>query len=130
MTDTQVQKTDEQTVEKTQSGSGTIYLPEVDISETGEEIRLTANMPGVDQSGVDVTVENNVLTIEGKAYQEEPEGYALAGQEYGVGQYRRDFTLSNAVDTEGVKARMKHGVLELTLPKRDEVKTRKIQIEA
>lgn len=131
MADTQVQNREGQEVNKTQTaGTDAIYLPNVDIVETGDHIRLLANMPGVDQHAVDVTVENNVLTIEGQAYREEPEGYQMVGCEYGMGKYRRDFTLSTDVDTEKIKARMKHGVLELTIPKREEVKAKKIQIEA
>jgi HSP20 family molecular chaperone IbpA len=106
------------------------YLPDVDIYEAGDEIHLRANMPGVDQHSVEVTVENNVLTVEGQAHIDEPQGHELAGQEYAVGKYRRDFTLSNDVDAGAVKARMQHGVLELTLPKREEVKKKQIKIES
>ena len=106
-----------------------IFVPDVDITEDGDGLRLLANMPGTDSESVDVTVENNVLTIEGRACVDRPEGYELAGQEYGVGNYRRDFSLANSVDTAGIKARVKHGVLEVTIPKREEVKTRKVEIE-
>ena len=106
-----------------------IYVPDVDICEDNERVRLVADMPGVDQQSVEVTVENNVLTIEGQAHVSGPAGYELVGQEYGVGKYHRDFTLADAMDAEGIKARMQHGVLEVTSPKRDEVKTRKIKIE-
>lgn len=129
MTATQVAKPDEPAVAKTQRPTNErIYVPDVDISENSESLRLVANMPGVDQKGVDVTVENNVLTIEARATVEAPEGYELLGQEYGFGKYRRDFTLSNSVNTEGIKARVQHGVLEVTIPKREEVKMRKIEI--
>lgn len=104
------------------------FVPMVDICENPDAIRLMANMPGVDQKAVDVTVEKGVLTIAGKAELEAPEGYDLVGQEYAVGRFRRDFTLSEQVDTEGIKARMANGVLEVTLPKREEVKMRKIDI--
>jgi len=106
------------------------YVPDVDISEDSERFLLAADMPGVDQSSVDVTVENGVLTIEGQARTDVPQGYELVGQEYGVGKYRRDFTLSDAVSAEGIKARVQHGVLEVTIPKREETKTRKINIES
>ena len=106
----------------------TIYAPDVDIREDGDGIRLLADMPGVDQASADITVENNVLTIQGTAHVVPPDGHQLVGQEYGVGRYRRDFTLSSAVDVNGIKARVRHGVLEVTIPKRDEVKTRKIEI--
>lgn len=107
----------------------TIYVPDVDIREDSECIRLDANLPGLDQESVDVNVENGVLTIEGRAHIDSPQGYTLVGQEYGVGRYRRDFTLPNAVDAEGITARVRHGVLEVTLPKHDEVKSRTIKIE-
>ena len=128
MTDTNVAKKEKEAVDKAQVLDGTIYAPDVDISETSECVRLLANVPGVDQNGVDVTIENNVLTVEGRAHVEVPEGYELLGREYDVGKYRRDFTLSNAVNTEGITARVRQGVLEVTLPKREELKTRKIEI--
>jgi HSP20 family protein len=106
-----------------------IYVPDVDIREDSECVHMDANMPGVDQESVDVSVENGVLTIEGRARIDGPQGYELVGQEYGVGRYRRDFTLSDAVDAAGIKARVRQGVLEVTLPKRENVKTRKIRIE-
>lgn len=131
MAESQVVMHEPQAVRKVQAPeTDAIYVPDVDICEDGERIRLVANMPGVDQCSVDVTVENNVLTIEGQAHAEGPQGYELAGQEYGVGKYRRDFTLSHAVDAEGIKARVQHGILEVTIPKREEVKTRKIRIES
>ena len=108
----------------------TAYVPDVDISENEDCIRLRADMPGVDGKDVEVTVENNVLTVEGRARVEAPAGYELVGREYGVGKYRRNFTLSNDVNSEGIKARVEHGVLEVTIPKREEVKTRKIAIES
>jgi len=129
MTEKQVQKQD--TVQQTAAPRReTVYVPDVDISENSECIRLVADMPGVEQGSVDVSVENNLLTFEGTATFEAPEGYELVGQEYGVGKYRRDFTLSDEVDTDGIKARIRHGVLEVTLPKREQVKTKKIEIEA
>lgn len=106
-----------------------IFVPEVDIHEDSEFIRLEANMPGVDPNSVDVNVENGILTLEGHVRIEEPQGYTLVGQEHGVGRYRRDFELSDAVDTNGIKARVSQGVLAVTLPKHEKVKTRKIRIE-
>lgn len=129
MAETQVTKREENAVQAAQAPeTERTYIPDVDISESNEHIRLVANMPGVDQTSVGVTVENNVLTVEGNAQVEAPEGYDLVGREYGVGKFRRDFTLSNAVDIDGIKARVRHGVLEVTIPKREEVKTRKIEI--
>ncbi len=106
-----------------------LYAPAVDISEDSDHIRLVADMPGVDQSTVSVTVESGVLSIEGQACVEAPEGYACVGREFCAGRYRREFTLSDAVDTERISARVRHGVLEVQLPKREQVKARKVKIE-
>jgi HSP20 family protein len=105
------------------------YVPDVDIFEDSEQLRLVADIPGASQADVEVTVENNVLTINAGATVVGPEGCKLAGQEYGVGNYHRDFALSDAVSVDGITARVKHGVLEVIIPKREEVKTRKIKIE-
>ena len=105
------------------------YVPDVDILEDSERIRLIADIPGASQADVEVTVENNVLTINAAAAVTGPEGCTLAGQEYGVGNYHRDFALSDAVSVDGITAKVKHGVLEVVIPKREEVKTRKIKIE-
>ena len=105
------------------------YVPDVDILEDSERIRLVADIPGASQADVEVTVENNVLTINAAATVNAPEGCTLAGQEYGVGNYHRDFALSDAVSVDGIIAKVKHGVLEVVIPKREEVKTRKIKIE-
>lgn len=105
------------------------YVPDVDIFEDSEQIRLVADIPGASQADVEVTVENNVLTINATAAVTGPEGCTLAGQEYGVGNYHRDFALSDAVSVDGITAKVKHGVLEVVIPKREEVKTRKIKIE-
>lgn len=130
MMDKQIAKREGPDVQRTQAPeSETIYVPNVDIREDSECIRLEADMPGVEQDSVDVSVDNGVLTVEGKARFDVPQGYQLVGQEYGLGRFRRDFTLSDAVDVDGIKARVSQGVLEVTLPKREKVKTRKIKVE-
>lgn len=130
MTQTDVAKRQDQNVQRIQAPeTDTIYVPEVDIHEDAESYLLTANLPGADQESVSIAVENGVLTIEGTARADTPESYELVGQEYGVGRYRRDFTFSDAVKAEGITARMRNGVLSVTLPKREAVKTRAIRIE-
>ena len=118
-----------QEVQKAPASAETSYVPDVDISEDAECLRLRADMPGADRESVEVTIENGVLKIEGRAKMEPPQGYQLVGQEYGIGGYRRDFAISDAVDTDHVKARVLQGVLEVTLPKHEKVKTRKVRIE-
>ena len=105
-----------------------VYVPRVDVRETAEGFAVVADLPGVDEKSVEATVQNRVLTIEGWGRPEKPQGHEALGQEFGCGRYRRDFTLPDAVDPERIQARVKHGVLTVTIPKKDEVKARKIQV--
>jgi HSP20 family molecular chaperone IbpA len=107
-----------------------VYVPRVDIYEAGDEVILTADMPGVDENSVDITLEKNVLTIEGRVEWERPAGYELAYAEYGVGDYHRTFALSNEVDQSRIEATVRNGVLRLVLPKSEVAKTRKIAVRA
>jgi HSP20 family molecular chaperone IbpA len=112
------------------STTDVIFMPAVDIYEQSELIKLTANMPGVNTDKVNVSIENGVLTVEGCACIETPADSRKIGSECSYGRYRRDFTLSDAIDTEKISARMNCGVLEVTLPKREQLKPRQIKIES
>jgi HSP20 family molecular chaperone IbpA len=105
-----------------------VYVPQVDIYTGDEGIVITADMPGVGEDDVDITLEKNVLMISGYVSPLEPDGYELAHSEYGVGDYQRSFTLSDEIDQAGIEARLNNGVLVLTLPKAPEAKARKISV--
>ncbi|GAB4488038.1 MAG: Hsp20/alpha crystallin family protein [Thermodesulfovibrionales bacterium] len=107
-----------------------IYTPQVDIIERKEDIVVIADMPGVDETSVDITLEKNVLTIYGRVDFEVPADYRLALSEYGIGDYQRVFTLSDEVDRDKIQATVKNGVLKLVMPKAEAAKTRKIPIKA
>jgi len=106
------------------------FVPRADIYETDEAIVVVADMPGVDETTVDITLEKDVLTINGYVEPVSPEGYSLAYAEYRVGDFQRAFTLSDQVDRDGIEASLKDGVLRLRLPKVTEAKTRKITVKA
>lgn len=106
------------------------FVPRVDIYETNETIFVMADMPGVDESSVDITLEKGVLTINGYIEPEEPEGFNLAYAEYDVGDYQRSFRLSNEIDQEHIEAAVSDGVLNLRLPKAGPAKARKITVKA
>ena len=95
-----------------------------------DAILVVANMPGVDESSVDITLEKNLLTIKGYVDAVVPEGYTLAYAEYEVGDYERSFTLSDEIDREHIEAEVKDGVLHLRLPKAEPVMARKIAVKA
>jgi len=107
-----------------------IYTPAVDILETDDHIEIYADMPGVDESSVDLTLEKNVLTIYGKVEADIPENLRLAVSEYGIGDYQRQFVLSNEVERDRIEAVVKNGVLSIQLPKAPSAKTRKIAVRA
>jgi len=107
-----------------------VFVPLVDILETGDSLILVADMPGVDLDGVDVIIEKNILTIRGKVSDHIPEGFELRYDEYGLGDYERNFTIPNEIDRDAVQATMKDGVLRLTLPKVRPAAAKKVTVVA
>ena len=105
-----------------------VYVPRVDVRENAEAFIVVADLPGVDEKSVEATVQKRVLTIEGWTQLEKPHGGEELGREFGAGRFRRDFTLPDAVDPERIQARVKNGVLTVAIPKKEEVKARKIQV--
>lgn len=108
----------------------TAYAPAVDILERTDEIVVTADMPGVDERSVDITLEKNVLSISGIVDQRPAPGHRPALAEYGTGDYQRAFTLSEEVDRERIQATVKNGVLRLVLPKAAAARARRIEVRA
>lgn len=109
---------------------GAYFLPQVDIFETSDELRVLADMPGVPPDAVEVHLEGDELTIEGRVRPDDYEGLKPLHVEYGVGGYYRRFTLGEAIDREHIKAQMKDGVLALRLPKVERAKLRRITVQA
>ena len=90
-----------------------VYVPRVDIVETEDALEIFADMPGITRDSVEVTLEQRVLSIRGRASTSVPEGLAPLYLEYEPGDYERSFTLSDAVDPAGISARVQGGVLHL-----------------
>lgn len=107
---------------------GRTYIPDVDIYETPDSLWLWAEMPGVDESSLDVRVADNTLSIEGRVALLEYDNLNPVYTEYNIGNYARRFSLSNEIDSERIKARMTNGVLELELPKAEHAKPRRIAV--
>lgn len=107
-----------------------IYTPAVDITEDENNLYIYADVPGAHDKGVNVTLENDVLTIEAQVEDIPLEGHAATYAEYGTGDYFRAFTLNEAIDRDKIEATLKDGVLSIVLPKSEVVKTKKIPIKA
>jgi HSP20 family protein len=118
--------------EKEQTRPGRAFVPEVDIREDEHALWLWADMPGVTQEQVEVELHDNVLRLEGRVSLQEYEGLKPVYTEYNVGNYLRRFTLTNAehFDRDHISARLVNGVLEVTLPKGERAKPRRIPVSA
>jgi HSP20 family protein len=102
-------------------------VPRVNIFEENEGYVLEAEMPGVNKSGLEITLEGNELTITGHRADEPIAGQALY-RESRPADYRRAFELDPTVESSKISARMEQGILTLHLPKAEKVKPRKITI--
>src|SRR5436189_876875 len=106
------------------------WVPPCDIFETDKELVMKFELPEVKKEEVDVTLENNVLTLRGERKFEEKtdrENYHRVERHYG--EFMRSFTLPAFVDAGKIKAEFKDGVLTVTLPKNDEAKPKQIDVK-
>jgi len=107
---------------------GVSFTPRVDILETGEELVLCADMPGVKPEDVEIRYERGELVVHGKCAPRQTQTKYLYS-EYGVGDFYRTFSLSEHLDASKITARLQNGVLEVHLPKLETVKPRKIAVQ-
>lgn len=124
--DTQVQQVQNAEVEQ-KTAPARAYVPAVDIVDNDKDTLLILDMPGVVESGVDLSLEKNILTIHAKPVESTHEGKELVYSEYGEGDYKRSFSISEEVDRDNITASLKDGVLRVRLPKTTPV-TKKIAV--
>ncbi len=112
------------------NGSSASWVPAVDVLEEGDAVRITAEIPGVNPSDVKISLENNVLTIQGSKQQTAEERTERVHRyERTYGGFERRFTLPTSVDANAIKAAYEHGVLTVTLPKVEKAKPRQIEVQ-
>jgi len=102
--------------------------PAVDIFENAEGITLQLDMPGVSRDRLNVQADKNSLTVEGNAQLETPTGMEAVYADVRATLYRRSFALSSELDAEKIDASLQDGVLTLRIPKRAELKPRRIAV--
>ena len=112
------------TLEQTKKES---FTPNVNIYEGNAETILVVDLPGVDEKGVDISFEKDILTIKGEPSFILPEGYKLVHKEYQIGQYVRRFTINKPINIDVVSAKIKNGRVTLTLPYTNPT-TKKIEV--
>ncbi|HSM86342.1 MAG TPA: Hsp20/alpha crystallin family protein [Candidatus Limnocylindrales bacterium] len=107
----------------------TAFVPSVDVYEDDQNIILQAELPGLQEKDLEISLENNVLTVSGERKlenEEKKENYHRIERSYG--RFTRSFTLPPTVDPENVNAEFSNGVLKITLTKREEAKPKQIKI--
>ena len=119
-----------QTPQRRRETSENAIRPPVDIYENQDGITLQADMPGVSKDRLAVRVDGNSLLLEGSVKFELPEGAEALYAELRSTLYRRSFALSRELETEKIEANLKDGVLTVHIPKRAELRPRKIEVEA
>jgi HSP20 family molecular chaperone IbpA len=102
--------------------------PAVDIFEDDAGVTLHADVPGVSSEHLDIQVDSDSLTIDGKVVIPMPEGMKEEFADVRATRYQRSFSLSNELDGEKAQASLKDGVLELRIPKREQYLPRKIEV--
>ena len=107
------------------------WSPAVNVEETEDELKLTAELPGMNIDDIEIEVENNILSLRGeKREEEEKEGRRYHVWERCYGSFERSFTLPRTVKADDISAQFRDGILHVQMPKAPEAKTRKISIKA
>jgi HSP20 family protein len=123
------QLVEESFVRPTTAQNGKNFVPALDFSETAEGYLVEAALPGVKPEDVEVTVENNVLTIKGETRQEaDQQKRNFHRIERRFGTFQRTIGLPTTVKADAIQASLTNGVLRLEIPKAEEVKPRKISV--
>ena len=105
-------------------------LPAVDVFEDATGITLLADMPGVSKEQLELHIEGNALSIEGRVLPQSPEGIEAVYAEMRVPRYRRSFTLGRELDPSKIDAKLKDGVLTLRIPKQAHAQPRRIEVQS
>ena len=106
------------------------WTPRVDIKEEAERFLILADIPGVDPGQIEIDMDNGILSIRGERSETlTSEGERFSRIERSHGVFYRRFALPDSTDPEGIAATGKHGVLEISIPKRAETKPRRIQVK-
>jgi len=112
-----------------EEGFSTSWTPRVNIFENKDHLVLEAELPGMTRDDFDLSIENNVVTLKGeRKFEKKDEGDNYHRVERAYGSFTRSFTLPSTVSSENVKAEFNNGVLNVSFPKREETKARRIEV--
>lgn len=106
------------------------FVPRVNVQDSEHKLRLIFEVPGMEKKDFKVTVKDNLLTVSGERdFKSEEKTNNFVRTEIRTGQFSRSFTLPNTVHADQIEADYKNGMLEITLPKKEEVKPREIEVK-
>lgn len=106
------------------------WSPTADIYETKDAFIVKAEIPGIDEKDIDVEIENGVLTIQGERnFEQKTDNKDFHRIERSYGKFMRAFTMPQNINADRIMAVYNNGVLEVTVPKKEEAKPKKIQLE-
>lgn len=114
----------------TQRPANRTWVPRADVYSTDNAVVVTLDLPGVDQEGLSIELEKNLLSIDAQAKSATPEGYRKVYGEYTPGNFQRRFVLSEDIDQEGIEAKLEKGVLTLRFPKAVAAVAKKIEVKS
>lgn len=107
----------------------TYYAPAADVVEKSEGYIVYLDVPGAKAGEVDITYDDDILTVEAPIQARQPDDQQYVVREYGIGPFRRSFRIASPINPDGIRAELKNGELILTVPKAESAKTRKIQVK-
>lgn len=112
-------------------GNVSTAFPKVDVEETDNEIKVTANVPGVDPKDINIEVGDDYLSLSGKIEKEnkDEKNGKVYRYEREYGEFRREFSLPARVNKDAIVAKSKNGVLTITLPKSEEEMKKRVRID-
>ncbi len=103
-------------------------LMPMDCLRAGDTVIVRFDLPGIDADSLDVSTENNTLTVRAERQRRDPEGVAYLVSERPSGSYSRQLVLGDGLDVEAIRADYRDGVLTLTIPVAEQAKPRKVEI--
>jgi HSP20 family molecular chaperone IbpA len=131
MPDTQeIEKRESNEVQRAEREASLVMQPPADVFEDADGITLQLDMPGVSKDRLNVQANKNTLLIEGNAHIDMPAGIAALYADVRSTSYRRSFVLSDELEADKTEASLKDGVLTVRIPKRAEVRPRRIDVRA
>jgi len=126
----QVSAPDATGVQRAEREPTLVLLPPADVFESADGITLQLDMPGVAKDRLNIQADKNILTIEGTSRIDMPEGTSALYADVRSNFYRRSFVLSDELEPSKTDASLKDGVLNVRIPKRAEVRPRRIEVRA